>query len=255
MADFPENGVAIVTGGSGGVGGAISRALAEAGCDVALTYHRNEAAARKTVDAIEALGRKAEAVALDLRDETAAADFIAGAAGRFGGIHTLVTAHGPFVNMRFISKITPALFRESMEADVFGAFNVFHAAIPYLRESKGSIVSMVTTAVERAAKKDILSVAPKAAIAALVRGIALEEGRFGVRANMIGVGLLTDGMYQALVADGGLTPQIEELARARISLGHLGTSAEIADAAVFLGSSKAKWISGQLLMVDGGMKG
>jgi NAD(P)-dependent dehydrogenase (short-subunit alcohol dehydrogenase family) len=255
MSDFPERGVAIVTGGSGGVGGAVSRALAAAGSDVVLTYHRNEAAARKTVEAIEAAGRQAEAVSVDLRDEAAVADFIAKSAERHRGIHTLVTAHGPFVNMRFISKISPSLFRESMEADVFGAFNVFHAVIPYLRESKGSIVSMVTTAVGRAAKKDILSVAPKASIAALVRGIALEEGKFGVRANMIGVGLLTDGMHQALVNAGGLTPEIEAIARRRISLGHLGTSEEIAHATVFLASSKAKWISSQLLMVDGGMTG
>ena len=255
MSDFPEGGVAIVTGGSGGVGGAVSRALAVAGSDVVLTYHRNEAAARKTVEAIEASGRQATAVCIDLRDEAAVADLIAGAAGRHGGIHTVVTAHGPFVNMQFISKIPPSLFRESMEADVFGTFNVFHAAIPHLRKSKGSIVSMVTTAVGRAALRDILSVAPKASIAALVRGVALEEGKFGVRANMIGVGLLTDGMHQALVEAGGLTPEIEELARKRISLGHLGTSEEIANATVFFASSKAKWITGQLLMVDGGMNG
>ena len=252
MGDFPENGVAVVTGGSGGVGSATCRALAAAGCDVVFMYHRNTDAARKTVEAVEAHGRKARAVSVDLRDEAAVAAFVADAADCPGGIHTVVTAHGPFVHLRFISQIPPAQFRESMDADAFGAYNLFYAVLPHLRKSKGSVVSMVTTALGFYAKKDILSIAPKAAIAGIVKGIAVEEGRFGVRANMVGVGVLSDGMFQAQMDAGGYTPEIIEMARRSIALGTLGTSEDCANAAVFLASSKAKWISGQMLMVDGG---
>jgi 3-oxoacyl-[acyl-carrier protein] reductase len=252
MGDFPETGVAIVTGGSGGVGAAICRRLAVEGCDVVLMYHKNAEAAQRTVDSVEALGRKARAVSVDLRDEAAVAAFVSDAAAGPGGIHTVVTAHGPFVHLRYLSTITPAMFREAIEADAFGAYYVFHAALPHLRKSQGSVVAMGTTALASYGKKDILSIAPKAAIAGVVKGIAVEEGPFGVRANMIGVGLLSDGMFQALVDDGALTPEILEMARRRIALRRLGASEDIANAAVFLASAKAKWISGQTLIVDGG---
>ena len=252
MGDFPENGVAIVTGGSGGVGSATCRALAAAGCDVTFMYHRNTEAAQKTVEAIEAHGRKARAVSVDLRDEAAVAAFVADAAGTPGGIHTVVTAHGPFVHLRFISEVTTAQLRDFMDADTFGAYNLFQAVLPHLRKNKGSIVSMVTTALGFYAKKDILSIAPKAALAAVVKGIAVEEGRFGVRANMVGVGFLGDGMFQAQMDAGGYTPEIVETTRRSLALRTLGTSEDCANAAVFFASSKAKWVTGQLLMVDGG---
>ena len=252
MADFPESGVAVVSGGSGGVGSAICIALAAAGCNIVFTYHRNAEAALKTSRAVEAMGRAVQAVAVDLRDEAAVATFVNEAAKQWGGIHTVVTAHGPFVHFRHISKIAPASFRDTIEADLFGAYNLLHAALPHLRESKGSIVSMVTSALHRYVKKDILSVAPKAAIAGVVRGIAAEEGRFGVRANMIGVGVLTEGMFQALVDSGAWNAEFLEASRALIALHEFGTGEDIANAAVFLASSKAKWITGQLLMVDGG---
>ena len=252
MSDFPQAGVAIVTGGSGGVGGAVCRGLAAAGCDVAFTFHRNAEAARETVEAVEALGRRAHAAPVDLGDEAAVAGFVDSMADRFGGIHTVVTAHGPFVYLRYISTIAPSLFRESVQADLFGAYNLFHAVLPHLRESKGSIVAMVTTALAHYGKKDILSIAPKAAIAGVVKGISVEEGRFGVRANMIGVGLLAEGMFQALVDDGALTPEALEIARKKIALQRLGTAQDIAEATLFLASSRAKWISGQMLIVDGG---
>ncbi len=252
MGDFPEAGCALVTGGSGGIGAAVAKQLAASGADVVLTYNSNRAAAAETVAVVEGAGRQAQAVQVDLRDEDTVKAMVDKAAADFGGLHTLVSAHGPFIHMEHISKMSPQLFRETMETDTFGVFNLVHAALPHLRESRGAIVAIATPAIQRYAVKDLLSVAPKAAIEAIVRGVAAEEGRFGIRANSVGVGVIQDGMYQALVDDGAFDDRYLEAATANTALRRLGTAEEIAEAVVFLASNRARWITGQQLNVDGG---
>ena len=89
-------GAAIVAGGSGGIGAAICRQLAEGGADVALTYHRNKDKAAAVAKAIEATGRQAHMAAVDLNDDAAVAAFVEDTAQRFGGVHTAVYAAGPY---------------------------------------------------------------------------------------------------------------------------------------------------------------
>ena len=252
MGDFPETGCAVVTGGSGGIGAAVAKMLAEKGADVVVAYNSNREPAEETVAAVEAAGRKGQAVQIDLRDEAAVKAAVDQVAGGFGGVHSLVSAHGPFIHMRHISKMEPALFRETMETDAFGVFNLVHAALPHLRQSRGSIVAIATPAIQRYAVKDLLSVAPKAAVEAIVRGVAAEEGRFGIRANSVGVGVIQDGMFQALIDDGAFDERYLEAATANTALRRLGTAEEIAEAVAFLASNRARWITGQQLNVDGG---
>ena len=247
-----RTGTAVVAGGSGGIGAAICRALAAAGSDVALTYHRNETAAAAVVAAVEAAGRRATSMRVDLEDEAAVAAFVESAAAAHGGVHTAVYAAGPYINMRHISRLEPGLFQKTLSTDIHGCYHLLHAALPHLRSAKGAVVATVTPAIRRYAKKDILSAAPKAAIEALVKGIAAEEGRFGIRANCIGVGILSDGMYHQLVARGDFDDRFIAASKQSLALGRLGTAEEIADAAVFLVSDRASYITGQTLMVDGG---
>jgi NAD(P)-dependent dehydrogenase (short-subunit alcohol dehydrogenase family) len=250
--DFPATGGAFVAGGSGGIGRAIALKLADAGVGVAFTYFRNAGAGEKLAAELKAKGATALALQLDLRDAAAVQAAVTRAEAEFGGLHTVVYAAGPYITFRHISRITPEMFRDQIEHDTIGCFNLIAASLPALRKVRGSLLATVTPAIDHYAKRDVLSSAPKAAIENVVKGVAAEEGRFGVRANCIGVGLLEDGMYHALLAKGDFTPEILSRMTASMALGCMGRAEDIAEAALFLASSRARWITGQTLHVDGG---
>lgn len=246
------SGAALVVGGSGGVGRAICRELAAAGADIALTYNRNRHSAEEAAQEIEALGRKALIGQVDMREPAAVTEFAERVRADLGGIHTSVYAAGPSLPLRFVSRLDPGTFRETVGADVFGCFNLISATLPSLRESQGVFLSVGTPAVWRAVKSDVLSAAPKAAIEALVRTLAAEEGRFGVRANCVGVGVISDGMFHQLVADGHFDKGFIDKTLEVVALRRLGTATEVANVFAFLASDKASFMTGQFLMADGG---
>lgn len=253
--DFSSrDGVAVVTGGSGGIGSAICLMLAGRGSDVAFTFHSDEAAAAAVAAAVEGLGRAALSIRVDVTDAPAVKDFADAAAEQFGGVHTAVSAAGPYVPMRYVSQIDPELFREKVEADLFGAFHLVWAVLPHLRESRGSLVAVTSMAVRRYPPKDSLSAIPKGGVEALVRAVAAEEGRFGVRANSVGPGMMAAGMYHELVARGDFTEELLADATSSIALERPGTAEDIAEAVCFLASDRAAYITGKVLDVDGGYK-
>lgn len=241
-----------MVGGSGGLGAAICIELARRGSNVAITYRSNEGAAGRTAAAVSDAGRSAWTVALDLTDHAACKANIDAIADAAGGIHTLVYAAGPHIPQRHLSRISPAEVQEQLDIDAAGFYAVASAAIPHLRQSAGNIVAVTTAATRRFPVRDGLSSIPKAAVEAAMKGIAAEEGRFGIRANTVGPGMLTDGMAQRLMANGDLDERALDAARANIPLRSFGSAEDIAEAVCFLASDRARFITGQNLDVDGG---
>jgi NAD(P)-dependent dehydrogenase (short-subunit alcohol dehydrogenase family) len=253
VSDFgSRTGAAVVTGGSGGIGAAICRLLAERGSDVLFTYRSNRDAAETIVGELTALGVEAVAMPADLVDESVAASVIERAVEDFGGIHTLVHAAGPHVAQVHLSRVEPSAYRAQIEGEAVAFFNVVQPALPHLRETHGSIVAVTTAATRRFPVRDGLSSGTKGAVEAVVRALAAEEGRFGVRANCVGPGMLTDGMAARLMASGDLDDAALEVTMRNIPLRTFGDAVDIAEAVCFLASDRADFISGQMLDVDGG---
>lgn len=251
--DFADRrGAAVITGGSGGLGAEVCRLLAQRGANIAITYHSRREAADEVVSFARQAGREAAAWQVALEDPAAAAGFAAAVLERFGAVHTLVHAAGPYVNQIHISRVTPDQYLRHLVGEAAGFFNIVQPLLPSLREERGSIVAVTTMATRRFLLRDGLSVSPKGAVEGLVRGLAAEEGKFGVRANSVGPGVMADGMANQLLATGEVDERDMEATRFRIPLRRFGGAVDIAEAVCFLASPRAGYITGQSLDVDGG---
>ncbi|MEJ7795370.1 MAG: SDR family oxidoreductase [Nocardioides sp.] len=253
VGDFSErSGAALVVGGSGGIGLSVARMLARRGSSIAVTYLRNAAGGESAVAAAREWGTRATAYCLDVTDEQAVAELVDSVVREHGGLHTVVYAAGPHVPMAHLSSVAPSTMAAQLATDAAGFFNVAHPALPPLRHARGSIVAVTTAATDRYPVRDGLSSAPKGAVEAMVRALAAEEGRFGVRVNAVGPGMLTDGMAQRLIDSGELGPDALDVARRNIPLRRFGRASDVAEAACFLASDRAGFVTGQKLAVDGG---
>ena len=249
---FPP-GAALIIGGSGGLGAAIAQQFAIDGSDVAITYNSNEASGQAVAQGIAAQERKASVHQLNAADLQGIERVIADAIAQHGRIHTLVFAAAGVAHQLHISEFTDELWNEHIHAEVTGFYKLCRGLIPHFRaQGGGSIVHIGSGGHLIWPARDGLSVIPKAANEAVIRGIASEEGQFNIRANSVLVGVIEAGMFLKLKAQGVFTPEWEAMVKAMLPMRRFGKGEDIANAAVFLASNKANYITGQTLAVAGG---
>ncbi|NNM01187.1 MAG: SDR family NAD(P)-dependent oxidoreductase, partial [Gammaproteobacteria bacterium] len=192
--DFPD-GCAIVFGGSGGLGQSAARLFAARGSQVVVTYRSRKDEADAVVSQIEKHGGQALALRADLTDPASCSAATDAALERFGRIHTVVSAGGLAFGTPPLAETPASDFRNVLETDVMGFFNAAQATLPAVRAGGGgSYVGVITTAVHRTYPGDTLSGPPKAAMAALLKQITLEEASHNIRANGVGPGVIMAGM-------------------------------------------------------------
>lgn len=240
---------AFVVGGSGGLGGAICRSLAGTWEHVVVGYNRSP---EKAEAVAEMIGAKASIACCDLRDAERLTASIRDADDRLGGIGTMIFAGGVAIAQPYVSQVDEADWRDVIETELIGFTRVVSATLPLFRlHGGGNFVSVVSVANYCFPPGDALSSVPKAGIEALGRAIAKEEGRFGIRANMVAPGIIDAGLG-AEFQHSLYTPEIWDEQRRRIAMRRFGADTDIAEAVAFLASEKAGYITGQTLIVDGG---
>jgi len=247
--EFPEDGAAVVVGGTGGIGNHVCRRLADAGAHVAFTYRRNADQAREVEEVVRSRGRKAASMAIDVTEFDSVTHAFDAFKAQFGKVHSVVYTTSLEIPQQWISKIPADLMRKALDVNVMGLWHVMQCAIPLLRGG-GSFVTVTTSATSRYPRRDVLSAVPKSAVETLTMAVAKEEGRYGMRANCVGPHLIEAGGGTRVLHQ--VTEEVVKQMKRDIPLQRFGQPNEVADAVVFLASPLAGFINGQKLVADGG---
>ncbi len=238
---------AIVTGGSRGIGKAITLRLAQQGADICFSYRGNAEAATTTQKEIEALGRKCVAVQADVTQPEAAEALVKAALEALGKVDILVNNAG-ITRDDLIMRMKPEDWRDVLETNLFGAFWTLKAVTrPMLRAKAGRIINITSVSGQAGQMGQANYSSAKAGLIGLTKAAARELGSRGITVNAVAPGFVLTELTQGLSDD--LKGQITD----RTPLGRFGTTEEVACAVAFLASDEAAYITGQVLAVDGGL--
>jgi len=241
-----ENKVALITGGSMGIGTAICMDLAKNGADVACTYRKHREEAKMIVAQIEDMGRKAKAFQVDVANFDEAQNLVSEIVQEFAHVDILVNNAG--MNWDgVVWKMTEEQWDKVIDVDLKGTFNFIRAVSPLFREQKsGRIINITSINGLRGKFGQANYSAAKAGTIGLTKTVAKELGRSNVTVNTVAPGMILTDMFK------DLPEEIKQKAADETVFNRLGEPEDVASIVTFLASNKSKHITGEVIKVDGG---
>ncbi|UJR80658.1 3-oxoacyl-ACP reductase family protein [Sandaracinus amylolyticus] len=246
MFDLKDR-VALVTGGSRGIGRACCIALAKQGAYVAINYSSNEGAAAQTLDLVRAAGGDGEISRFDVADPEACDQAVTDLVKRKGRLDILVNNAGIAVDQLLI-RIKPEELEKTFSTNVAGSLWCAKAAMrPMMKAKRGRIINLSSVVAESGNPGQAVYSASKAALLGLTKTLAREYASRGITVNAVAPGFIETDMTSSL------PEQAKQAIVAQTPLGRQGTAEEVAAAVVFLASDEASYVTGQTIRVNGGM--
>lgn len=236
----------LITGASGGIGAAIARAFAQAGYAVGIHYHTRQKAAEQLAADLWDQGHSAACFGADVADPEAVSRMTEAFLGQYGHCDVLVNNAG-VSSFGLLQDVSDAEWRRVLDVDLSGAFYACRALLPgMIRRREGCILNISSMWGVRGAACEVAYSAAKAGLIGLTKALAKEVGPSGIRVNCIAPGVISTEM-NALLSGETLAELAEET-----PLGRLGAPRDVADLALFLCSESAGFLTGQVILADGG---
>ena len=239
--------LAIITGGARGIGKAVALELAKQDYDIAINYIKNSEEALKTKNEIEELGRQVFLKAVDVANFDECEAFVKEVFEKFGRIDVLINNAG-ITKDKLLLRMTNEDFTSVIDVNLVGTFNMSKNVVPIMCKSKsGSIVSLTSVVGIEGNAGQSNYAASKAGIIGFTKSLAKELGSRNITVNAVAPGFINTAMTESL------KDEIKESILTTIPLKKFGETQDVADVVSFLVSDKAKYITGQVINVDGGM--
>ena len=247
LAKKPSPKIALVVGGSGGIGSAASQALSASGFDVAIHYFKNAASARTLEQKIIADGGKACIFGCDITDQLAVSEMVDGVVRRLGPISVLVNCTTTKIAAIKFSELVWHDFELHLNNQILGAFNLIRAVVPYMEQAHyGKIVHMDTQYVDSPESNLLPYIAAKGALRGFSKSLAYDLAPKGIRVNMVSPGM-TDTEQISDVPE-----RVRLVTAAKTPLRRLATPEDVAKAVVFLCTDQSDFLCGENIRVNGG---
>lgn len=236
---------ALITGGAKGIGEAICRALARDGYSIAINYKSSLKEAQELKDSLSAI-TDAEIFKADVSDSSQVEEMFSQVEKVFGGVSVLVNNAG-IAEQSLFTDITDDMWQRMIGVNLTGAFNCCRRALPHMiNEKSGCIVNIASMWGEVGASMEVHYSAAKAGLIGLTKALAKEVGLSGIRVNAVSPGVVLTDMMSSF------SDEDKAVLREETPLNALGSPEDIGEAVSFLASDKAKFVTGQVLSVNGG---